>query len=130
MPGGSWQAFGELALLCNIPQPFTVVAKELSQVLRIDKDVLNSVIAMYIVDGRQIVENVLARTHEEGSKFAAFSSEIRSLISQQEAELTMSTIYAASRGDVEHLKDLIKAGANPSKADYDGRSPLVRHNPW
>ncbi|GJP70147.1 hypothetical protein CLOP_g1126, partial [Closterium sp. NIES-67] len=52
------------------------------------------------------------------------ASEITSLIAQQEAELTMTTIYAASRGDIEHLKRLIKAGANAGKADYDGRTPL------
>lgn len=73
----------------------------------------------------QVVENVLNRTTEKGSKFAEFEAEIRCVITQQEAELTMSTIYAASKGDLDHLKELIRAGANPSKPDYDGRSPLV-----
>lgn len=71
----------------------------------------------------------MQRSKEENSKFASLSSEISSLIAQQEAELTMTTIYAASRGEIEHLRALIRAGANVSKADYDGRAPLVRPCP-
>jgi len=29
-------------------------------------------------------------------------------------------------GDMYQLKSLIRAGADPKKTDYDGRSPLVR----
>jgi len=49
------QAFGELALLCNIPQPTTVTALELVHVLRLDKEALSTVISMYIVDGREVL---------------------------------------------------------------------------
>ncbi|CAI5463327.1 unnamed protein product [Closterium sp. Yama58-4] len=118
------QMFGEVAVLCNIPQPFDVSVIEFCQVLRLERDDLNTAIATFMVDGRKIVDNLLERTTETGSKYALLASEITSLIAQQEAELTMTTIYAASRGDIEHLKKLIKAGANASKADYDGRTPL------
>ncbi|CAI5467807.1 unnamed protein product, partial [Closterium sp. Yama58-4] len=121
---GTGSMFGEVAVLCNIPQPFDVSVIEFCQVLRLERDDLNTAIATFMVDGRKIVDNLLERTTETGSKYALLASEITSLIAQQEAELTMTTIYAASRGDVEHLKKLIKAGANASKADYDGRTPL------
>lgn len=49
------QAFGELALLCNIPQPQTVTALELVHVLRLDKEALSSLISMFIVDGREVL---------------------------------------------------------------------------
>ncbi|CAI5978287.1 unnamed protein product [Closterium sp. NIES-65] len=116
--------FGEVAVLCNIPQPFDVSVIEFCQVLRLERDDLNTAINTFMVDGRKIVDNLLERTTETGSKYALLASEITSLIAQQEAELTMTTIYAASRGDIEHLKRLIKAGANAGKADYDGRTPL------
>ncbi|CAI7854300.1 unnamed protein product, partial [Closterium sp. NIES-53] len=116
--------FGEVAVLCNIPQPFDVSVIEFCQVLRLEREDLNTAINTFMVDGRKIVDNLLERTTETGSKYALLASEITSLIAQQEAELTMTTIYAASRGDIEHLKRLIKAGANAGKADYDGRTPL------
>ncbi|CAI5487179.1 unnamed protein product [Closterium sp. Naga37s-1] len=116
--------FGEVAVLCNIPQPFDISVIEFCQVLRLEREDLNTAINTFMVDGRKIVDNLLERTTETGSKYALLASEITSLIAQQEAELTMTTIYAASRGDIEHLKRLIKAGANAGKADYDGRTPL------
>ncbi|CAI5977231.1 unnamed protein product [Closterium sp. NIES-65] len=152
--------FGEVAVLCNIPQPFDVSVIDFCQVLRLERDDLNTAINTFMVDGRKVVDNLLERTTEAGSKYALLASkatpspflflspyppfphptpqrttetgskyallasEITSLIAQQEAELTMTTIYAASRGDIEHLKRLIKAGANAGKADYDGRTPL------
>ncbi|GJP42519.1 hypothetical protein CLOM_g2072 [Closterium sp. NIES-68] len=121
---GPGAMFGEVAVLCNIPQPFDVSVIEFCQVLRLERNDLNTAINMFMVDGRRIVDNLLERTTETGSKYALLASEITSLIAQQEAELTMTTIYAASRGDIEHLKRLIKAGANAGKADYDGRTPL------
>jgi hypothetical protein len=54
------------------------------------------------------------------------SAEIVSLIKQQEAELTMTLVYVASRGDLVHLQKLMHGGVDPNKADYDGRTPLVR----
>ncbi|CAI5990083.1 unnamed protein product [Closterium sp. NIES-64] len=50
---------GEVALLCNILQPFTVTAKELTQVLRIDRQSLSLVTSLFIVDGRRMVDNLL-----------------------------------------------------------------------
>ncbi|CAI5506668.1 unnamed protein product [Closterium sp. Naga37s-1] len=121
---GSGSMFGEVAVLCNIPQPFDLSVIAFCQVLRLEREDLNTAINTFMVDGRKIVDNLLERTTETGSKYALLASEITSLIAQQEAELTMTTIYAASRGDIEHLKRLIKAGANAGKADYDGRTPL------
>lgn len=46
-------------------------------------------------------------------------------IGKQEAELALKVNSAAFQGDIYHLKSLIRAGADPNKTDYDGRSPLV-----
>lgn len=52
-------------------------------------------------------------------------SDITFHIGKQEAELALKVNSAAYHGDLHQLKDLIQAGADPNKTDYDGRSPLV-----
>ncbi|CAI5535636.1 unnamed protein product [Closterium sp. Naga37s-1] len=115
---------GEVALLCNILQPFTVTAKELCQVLRIDRQSLSIVTSLFIVDGRRMVDNLLQRSEEAGSKFESLAAEIEALVAAQEADLTVSTIYAAWTGDMAQLQQLLAAGAKADRADYDGRTPL------
>lgn len=53
-------------------------------------------------------------------------SDISFHIGKQEAELSLKVNSAAYHGDLYQLKGLIRAGADPNKTDYDGRSPLVR----
>lgn len=53
-------------------------------------------------------------------------SDITFHIGKQEAELALKVNSAAFHGDLYQLKGLIRAGADPNKTDYDGRSPLVR----
>lgn len=52
-------------------------------------------------------------------------SDITFHIGKQEAELALKVNSAAYYGDLYQLKGLIRAGADPNKTDYDGRSPLV-----
>lgn len=52
-------------------------------------------------------------------------SDISLSIVKHELELVMRLNCAAHEGDFYQLKRLIEAGADPSKRDYDGRSPLV-----
>lgn len=54
-------------------------------------------------------------------------SEITLHIGKKEAELTLKLNNAAYFGDLYQMKSLIRAGADPNKPDYDGRTPLV-HN--
>ncbi|KAJ6370832.1 hypothetical protein OIU77_001355 [Salix suchowensis] len=81
-------SFGEISILCNIPQPYTVRGKESN--LR-DKQL---------------------------------ESDITFHIGKQEAELALRVNNAAYHGDLYQLKGFIRAGADPNKTDYDGRSPL------
>lgn len=53
-------------------------------------------------------------------------SDITLHIGKQEAELALKVNSAAFHGDLHQLKGLIRAGADPNKTDYDGRSPLVK----
>lgn len=63
---------------------------------------------------------------EAGSKIKQLESDITFHIGKQEAELTLRVNCAAFYDDLYQLKSLIRAGADPKKTDYDGRSPLVR----
>ncbi|KAK1313076.1 Potassium channel KOR1 [Acorus calamus] len=97
-------SFGEIAVLCNIPQPYTVRVCELCRLLRIDKQSFTNILEIYFFDGRTIMSNLL----------------------EQEAELALKVNSAAYHGDLNHLKGLIRAGADPNKTDYDGRTPLEK----
>lgn len=54
-------------------------------------------------------------------------SDITFHIGKLEAELALKVNAAAFNGDLYRLKGMIRAGADPNKTDYDGRSPLVRN---
>lgn len=51
-------SFGEIAILCNIPQPYTVRVCELCRLLRLDKQNLSNILDIYFVDGRTILSNL------------------------------------------------------------------------
>ncbi|CAN6228291.1 unnamed protein product [Urochloa humidicola] len=114
---------GDVAVVCNVPQPYTVRVSELCSVLRIDKQSLTSMLQIYFKDSRQILSNILKGRKTE-SKGKQLESDITYLISRQEAELVLGVNNAAYHGDLFRLKGLISAGADPSKPDYDGRTAL------
>ncbi|GJN02817.1 hypothetical protein PR202_ga20203 [Eleusine coracana subsp. coracana] len=114
---------GDVAVVCNIPQPYTVRVSELCSLLRIDKQSLTSILQIYVKDSRQILSNLL-EGKETGSRGKELESDITYLIARQEAELVLGVKNAAYHGDLFRLKGLISAGADPSKPDYDGRTAL------
>uniref|UniRef100_A0A453C2I2 Potassium channel n=1 Tax=Aegilops tauschii subsp. strangulata TaxID=200361 RepID=A0A453C2I2_AEGTS len=116
---------GDVAVICNTRQPYTVRASELCSLLRIDKQSLTGILQMYLKDSRQILSNLLKGKRTE-SKGKQLESDITYLIAKQEADLVLGVNNAAYHGDLFRLKGLIGAGADPSKPDYDGRTSLVR----
>ncbi|GAA0143110.1 ion channel [Lithospermum erythrorhizon] len=119
-PGSS---FGEVSILCNIPQPYTVRVRELCRLLRIDKQSFSNILDIYFHDGRRILTNLLeGRKSNLGLK--QLESDITSHIAKQEAELALKVNNAAYNGDLQLLKSLIRAGADPNNKDYDDRTPL------
>ncbi|XP_038989894.1 LOW QUALITY PROTEIN: potassium channel KOR2-like [Phoenix dactylifera] len=118
-----YNVFGDVAVLCNIPQPYTVRACELCKLLRIEKQSLTSILQLYFKDSRQILNNLL-EGKETDLRIKQLESDITYLIAKQEAELALGVNNAAYHGDLHHLKGLINAGADPSKTDYDGRTAL------
>ncbi|XP_042483218.1 potassium channel SKOR-like isoform X1 [Macadamia integrifolia] len=117
------RSFGELSILCNIPQPYTVQVRELCRLLRIDKQSFTNILQIYCFDGRTIFANLL-EGKESNFRIKQLESDIALYIGKQEAELALRVNNAAYQGDLYQLKNLIQAGADPNKIDYDGRSPL------
>ncbi|KAL5216240.1 hypothetical protein ABZP36_007641 [Zizania latifolia] len=114
---------GDVAVICNVPQPYTVRVCELCSLLRIDKQSLTSILQIYFKDNSQILSNLLEGKGTE-SKGKQLASDITYLLAKQESELVLGVNNAAYHGDIFRLKGLISAGADPSKSDYDGRTAL------
>ncbi|BAT81280.1 hypothetical protein LR48_Vigan07g077300 [Vigna angularis] len=115
-------SFGEISILCNIPQPYTVRVCELCRLLRLDKQSFTNILDIYFYDGRKVLNNLLEG--KESFRGKQLESDITLHIGKQEAELALKVNSAAFHGDLHQLKGLIRAGADPNKTDYDGRSPL------
>lgn len=52
-------SFGDISIVCNIPQPYTVRVCELCRLLRIDKQSFANILEIYFHDGRRILSNLL-----------------------------------------------------------------------
>ncbi|XP_058179676.1 potassium channel SKOR [Rhododendron vialii] len=115
--------FGEISILCNIPQPYTVRVCELCRLLRLDKQSFSNILDIYFNDGRRILNNLL-QGKESNVRLKQLESDITFHIGKQESELALRVNSAAYHGDLHQLKGLIRAGADPNKTDYDGRSPM------
>lgn len=59
--------------------------------------------------------------------FGELSSEIESLLAQGGVEMTLSLCSVAASGNRELMEQLLSRGLDPNKADYSGRTPLVRN---
>ncbi|XP_055810942.1 potassium channel SKOR-like [Solanum dulcamara] len=116
-------SFGEISILCNISQPYTVRVCELCRLIRIDKQSFSNILEIYFHDGKRILTNLL-EGKDSDIRVKQLESDITFHIGKQEAELALKVNSAAYHGDLHHLKSLIRAGADPNKKDYDGRSPL------
>ncbi|KAK6154114.1 hypothetical protein DH2020_013753 [Rehmannia glutinosa] len=116
--------FGEISILCNIPQPYTVRVCELCRLLRIDKQSFSNILEIYFHDGRKVLTNLL-EGKESNLRVKQLESDITFHITKQEAELALRVNSAAYYGDLYQLKSLIRSGADPDRKDYDGRTALV-----
>ncbi|KAG9443949.1 hypothetical protein H6P81_015289 [Aristolochia fimbriata] len=123
VPLGTNSSFGEIAILCNIPQPHTVRVTELCRLLRLDKQSFANILQIYFFDFRKVLSNLL-QGKESNIRFKQLESDISFHIGKQESELALRVNSAAYHGDLNHLKGLVQAGADPNKTDYNGRSPL------
>ncbi|KAK9062199.1 hypothetical protein SSX86_019385 [Deinandra increscens subsp. villosa] len=116
-------SFGDVSILCNIPQPYTVRVCELCRILRLDKQTFSNILEIYFQDGRKILNNLI-EGKERDARMKHLVTDLTTHIGMQEAELSLRLNSAAFNGDLSQIKSLIRSGADPNKKDYDGRSPL------
>nr|XP_043632103.1 potassium channel SKOR-like [Erigeron canadensis] len=116
-------SFGDVSILCNIPQTYTIRVQDLTRLLRLDKQSFSNILEIYFQDGRKILNNLL-KGKENDVRMKHMVTDITVHIEMQEAELALRVNSSAHNGDLAQLKSLIRAGADPNKTDYDGRSPL------
>ncbi|PIN02571.1 26S proteasome regulatory complex, subunit PSMD10 [Handroanthus impetiginosus] len=102
-----------------------VRAAKLSKLLRIEKQALMEVVDIYFTDGRIIISNLLeGRDYDIRNKILESSMALQ--IEKHEAELALKLNCAANDGDLNRLQQLVEAGADPNKTDYNGQSSLHR----
>ncbi|KAL1566753.1 hypothetical protein AAHA92_02325 [Salvia divinorum] len=116
-------SFGEISILCNIPQPYTVRVCELCRLLRIDKQSFSNILEICFHDGRKVLTNLL-EGKESNIRLKQVESDITFHIGKQEVDLALRLNSAAFYGDLYQLKSVIRSGADPNKKDYDGRTAL------
>ncbi|CAM8924699.1 unnamed protein product [Rhodiola kirilowii] len=117
-------SFGEISILCNIPHPYTVRVHELCRLLRLDKQSFMNILDIYFFDGRKIYNNILQQEKDVHMRVKQVEYDITFHIGKQEADLALKVNNAAYFGDLNQVQSLIRAGADPNKPDYDGRTPL------
>ncbi|XP_057866867.1 potassium channel KAT3 isoform X2 [Cryptomeria japonica] len=116
---------GEIGILFNIPQPFTVRTRKLSQLLRLNRNVLTNLIHLNISDGRTIASNLFEHLKQlKGAILEHLPSEIQSAYTERDADLPVSLSYLASKGNARFMEELLKRGYNPNDTNYNGRTPL------
>lgn len=60
----AYSSIGEVSFLCNTPQNYTVLVRELCRVLRLDKHSFTDILKTYYLDGQIILNNFnVVRTH-------------------------------------------------------------------
>lgn len=116
---------GEIGVLCYMPQPFTIRSRKLSQLLRLDRSVFMNVVQSFREDGQRIVDNLLRRLREsDDPRFEELSTEIEALLADG-GDMAISLCSVAAGGNAEVMEQLLNEGADPDKADYSGRTPLM-----
>ncbi|XP_023539592.1 potassium channel SKOR-like isoform X2 [Cucurbita pepo subsp. pepo] len=120
---GTYSSFGEISFLCNSPHPYHVRVREFSKILQLDKLSFKETLELHFLDGQIILDNAL-EGKDSNQQDQILESDIILYIQKRELELAIKVNCAAHDGDLNQLKRLIKAGADPNKTDYDGRSPL------
>ncbi|KAL4577957.1 hypothetical protein LXL04_014072 [Taraxacum kok-saghyz] len=116
-------SFGDVSIICNIPQPYTVQVLDLCRLLRIDKQSFSKILDIFFQDAQKILNN-LQEGKESDAQMKDIVKDIKVHIGMQEEELGLRVSSSAYNGDLSQLKSVCRAGADPNTKDYDGRSPL------
>ncbi|KAM3233450.1 hypothetical protein P3L10_018809 [Capsicum annuum] len=96
-------SFGDISIICNIPQPYTVRVCELCRLIHIDKQSFSNILEIYFHDGRRILSNLL-QGKESNLRMKQLESDIALHIGKHEVELALKLNSAAYHGDLHQLR--------------------------
>ncbi|XP_073525972.1 LOW QUALITY PROTEIN: uncharacterized protein [Phyllobates terribilis] len=119
----NYTSLGDISVLCNMPEPSTVQVRELCRLLRVDKRPFMEMLDTFFTDGRILLNNFL-EGKDASIRNRLMDSEITLQIRKYESDSATRLNSATYDGDLCRLKHLVKAGVDPKKPDYDGRTPL------
>ncbi|KAF3640372.1 Potassium channel KOR1 [Capsicum annuum] len=120
-------SFGDISIICNIPQPYTVRVCELCRLIHIDKQSFSNILEIYFHDGRRILSNLL-QGKESNLRMKQLESDIALHIGKHEVELALklnSAAYHASRGYEDITSFLIQEGVDINAPDKFGNTPVL-----
>lgn len=135
------RSFGEVSVLRNVPQAYTVRVQQPSTLLRLDKEMFNSIIGKYEEDGRKVLTRVVENTNDVNKRIQqtiehaakvnilayldddSIGAEINVNIKDYLGKTPLHV--AASRGNEKTIMTLIRNGAHINVYDDDGNSPLM-----
>ncbi|KAK1279713.1 Potassium channel KAT1 [Acorus gramineus] len=95
----AWEILGEIGVLLDMPQPFTFRTSELSQLLRLSRTSIMTVLQANIEDGIVIMNNLL---QEEG----------------------ILLCRAAKNGDMHTVHERLRLGVDANSTDMNGQTAL------
>ncbi|XP_042037433.1 potassium channel SKOR-like isoform X2 [Salvia splendens] len=112
-------SFGEISVLCNIPQPSTVSVREECRLMRIDKQSFCSILETNVPDRLKVLTKLL-----EGNTSNGLAEHLTYQINRLQVDIAESLKAAVLQGDVYLLKTIITYGGDVSRKDQKGRTAL------
>ncbi|KAG6387615.1 hypothetical protein SASPL_152807 [Salvia splendens] len=123
-------SFGDIPILYQIPEPYTVRVREQCRLLRIDRQTLSNILEIYFHDRRKVMTNLmeLCQRKESNLRLKQSKLDIMVQVSKQRAALILRVNNAVFDGDLYQLKSIIRSGADPNMKFYTdnfGNTPLL-----
>ncbi|KAF5935048.1 hypothetical protein HYC85_026177 [Camellia sinensis] len=116
---------GEIGVLCYRPQLFTMRAKRLCQLLRMNRTTFLNIVQANVGDGTIIMNNLLQHLKEQKDPIMeGVLLETENMLAHGRMDLPLSLCFATLRGDDLLLDQLLRRGLDPNESDNNGRSAL------
>ncbi|XP_042038952.1 potassium channel SKOR-like isoform X2 [Salvia splendens] len=119
-------SFGDIPILDQFPEPYTVRVREQCRLLRVDRQTLSNILEIYLHDSRKVMTNVfdLCQRKESNLRLKQSKLDIMVQVSKQRAALILRVHNAVFDGDLYQLKSIIRSGADPNMKFYTGETAL------
>ncbi|CAN6441923.1 unnamed protein product [Victoria cruziana] len=116
---------GEIGVLCYRPQLFTVRTRRLCQLLRLNRTTFLNIVQSNAGDGTIILRNFLQHLKESDDPIMqGVLAETENMLKKGRMHFPLNVCFAAQRGDVSLLKQLLRSGLDPNESDMDGKTAL------